>query len=138
MSAGLVYALGNVALGINLSEKGIMAAGFPGPIAALILIIYRLHEACKIKKRIGTFVDKEHSNYWCEVAPSSPQSQINEADDEHYKAITDNNDSNSTKPEYRLNWSNINLVITTQALPSLTGLIIVAYAFKFATLAEMN
>lgn len=39
---------------------------------------------------------------------------------------------------YQLNWSNINLVVTTQAMMSLTGLVLVAYAFKFAKLAEMN
>ena len=40
--------------------------------------------------------------------------------------------------KYELNWSNINLVVTTQSLTSLAGLVFVAYAFKFAKLAEMN
>ena len=46
--------------------------------------------------------------------------------------------SQTNNKTYELNWSNINLVVTTQALTSLAGLVFVAYAFKFAKLAEMN
>lgn len=42
-----------------------MAAGFPGPLVAMILITYRLYGAFRTKIKTGSYVDKENSNYWC-------------------------------------------------------------------------
>ena len=39
---------------------------------------------------------------------------------------------------YEFNWTNLRRIALTQGLPSLGGLTLVAYAFKFAKLADMN
>ena len=73
-----------------------------------------------IKKSTGNFIDKEHSNYW-------------------KKAVDIQDDSfESGEPRYVFNWKNLWMVSLTQGLTALGGLILVAYAFKFALLAEMN
>ena len=40
--------------------------------------------------------------------------------------------------KFVFNWKNLAFIVLTQALPSLGGLILVAYAFKYALLADMN
>ena len=71
--AGFTFALGNVALGINLSQLGLMGAMFPGPFTVIMLSIYRIYEACKIKGKTGSFIDKPTSNYWTEVPNEEPE-----------------------------------------------------------------
>ena len=64
LSAGLFFGLGNTVFGINCSQRGVWGSGFPGPAVLLLTVLYRLTEACKTKRRIGTFVDYKASNYW--------------------------------------------------------------------------
>ena len=40
--------------------------------------------------------------------------------------------------KFVFNWKNLAFIVLAQALPSLGGLILVAYAFKYALLADMN
>jgi hypothetical protein len=64
MSAGFLYALGNVTYGIHLSRYGFWAAGFTGPINLLTVLVFRSVQACMIKKKTGKWVDYKNSNYW--------------------------------------------------------------------------
>ena len=107
-----------------------MGAMFPGPFTVIMLSIYRIYEACKIKGKTGSFIDKPTSNYWTEVPNEGRSAEGSSLDD--FEA------AGSNEKEYKLNWTNINLIVTTQALTSLAGLCFVAYAFKFAKLSEMN
>ena len=50
-----------------------MGAMFPGPFTVIMLSIYRIYEACKIKGRTGSFIDKPTSNYWMEVPKEEPE-----------------------------------------------------------------
>lgn len=42
LAAGLTYALGNVAFGINCSQKGVYGGGFPGPASLFFVGLYKL------------------------------------------------------------------------------------------------
>ena len=64
LSAGFVYALGNVTFGINCSQLGVYGAGFPGPITFILIAIYRFYTMCKTKQATGKWIDKANSNYW--------------------------------------------------------------------------
>ena len=63
-SAGFIFALGNVALGMNLSQEGLLGTGFIGPITVLLAGVYRFGQAAALKCRTGHWVDKANSNYW--------------------------------------------------------------------------
>ena len=61
----MTYALGNVAFGISCSQYGLLGTGLTGPTGFLMIFLYRLVEACQNKRRLGTWIDKANSNYWC-------------------------------------------------------------------------
>ena len=63
-SAGFIFALGNVALGMNLSQEGLLGTGFIGPITVLLVGVYRFGQAAVLRWRTGRWVDKANSNYW--------------------------------------------------------------------------
>ena len=111
--SGLLFGLGNTAFGISCSQHGVFGAGFPAPICILLIALYRGVEACRLKRRTGRFVDKAKSNYW----------RVSERD-------------NFVRSSgYEFNWTNVMRVVLTQGLPSLCGLVLVSYAFKYALLA---
>ena len=78
MCAGLSFGLGNTIFGLHCSKRGVWGGGFTGPMPFLLLVIYRLGQACfSIKPKSGSFVDKANSNYWKLTAATS----INNEDD---------------------------------------------------------
>ena len=117
---------------------------------------------CQNKSKTGSFIAYDNSNYWKKVEvqaeagnsdPDSPtmhhgrqlstdtNSSKNEDDcDNDYYAVvsSDGNDSNIEQPTYVFNYRNLIIASLTQAMPSLCGLVLVAYAFKFALMAGMN
>ena len=119
MLGGLFYSLGNVAFGISCSQLGVWGAGFVGPVTFVACAIYRVIEACRNKRRMGNFIDKEHSAYW------RPRTDVSGDDFREANEMV----------QYKFNWHNLWIAAGTQAIPSLAGLILVAYAFKFALLA---
>ena len=62
--SGFIFALGNVALGLNLSQEGILGTGFVGPITVFLVFCYRFGQAVALKCRTGRWIDKANSNYW--------------------------------------------------------------------------
>ena len=64
LSGGLIYGTGNIFFGIKCSQYGLLGAGIPAPCAVLTVLIFRIVEACKNKRRVGSFIDYEQSNYW--------------------------------------------------------------------------
>ena len=130
MGAGFFYGIGNTIFGIHCSQLGIFGAGFIGPSTFLLVALYRMIESCRIKRRMGSFIDKENSAYWRKVNNDEKEGPSN--DDFQTAPLV------SGESTYELNWHNINIVVTTQALMMTIGLIFVAYAFKFALSAGMN
>ena len=66
LASGMTYAVGNIFFGIGCSKYGLVGAGIPAPTAVLTILIYRLVEACKNKRQIGSYVDRANSNFWQE------------------------------------------------------------------------
>ncbi len=118
---------------------------------------------CQNKSKTGSFIAYDNSNYWTKVEVSaevggsdldSPDlhhkrilstdtnSSKNEDDhDNDYLAAalsSEGNDSSVEQPTYVFNYHNLVIASLTQAMPTLCGLILVAYAFKFALMAGMN
>ena len=84
----MAFGLGNTVFGLRCTKFGFWAAGFPGPITLLILGVFRLVEACVIKKRVGTFVDYSNSNFWREKRIEISVTDITRDDDNsdsHFK-----------------------------------------------------
>ena len=147
LSAGLLFGLGNTVFGINCSQRGVWGSGFPGPAVLLLTSLYRMTEACRTKRRIGTFVDYKASNYWRrntttithpvraedQEAVSCRSSSIN-----GFQRASGVRGTDPSPENYEFNWRNLNILVWTQSATSLAGLVFLAYAFKFALFADMN
>ena len=64
LATGFLFGLSNVAMGINLSQEGLLGTGFIGPIIVLVGGVYRFGQAVALKYRTGHWIDKANSNYW--------------------------------------------------------------------------
>lgn len=128
MITGLVFGLGNTVFGVGCSKLGFWGASLTGPTVLLLALLYKLLEACYIKRRRGSFIDWDNSNYWVQE----------DASENETRAINDDFQAVHKDRGGRFNWRNFWIVTLTQSLPPVCGLFLVSFAFKFALQAEMN
>ena len=145
MGAGLSYGLGNVSYGQNCSQLGFWGTGFTGPVTLIIVVAYRLYQACRLKKETGSFVDKSNSNFWRLKEPSTERATTTEQDginsgleNDDYQTAASVTMTQESQPIYEFRWENLRQCAIYQALPSQVALVLVSFAFKFALLAEIN
>ena len=50
-------------MGVELADAGVCGPGFAGPLALVILVGYRLFQACKNKWEYGRFINRKKSNW---------------------------------------------------------------------------
>ena len=124
--SGLTFGLSNVFMGIGFSHLGLVGVGLVGPICVLMPGMYRIVQACRIKKRIGTYIDYPNSNYWRKV--ESANTTVN-CDSDNFQTAADS---------FKFNWRAFNLVVFAQVLLAFCGGIFVTYAFKFSLISGMN
>ena len=129
--SGLTFALGNVVFGMNCSQHGVLGGGFPGPASLLMVCIYKFFSQLRVKRATGYWVDKTKSNYYKKVASSEAPTEVTDGDEFRPAAVAD-------RADYAFNWRNMAMVFFAQAMTSLAGLCLVAYAFKFAKMAGIN
>ena len=97
---GFLFGLSNVAMGINLSQEGLLGTGFIGPIIVLVGGLYRFGQAATLKHRTGRWIDKANSNYW---RVKSNKTATESVGDDYQPAI--NLEEQTEKDvEYELNW----------------------------------
>ena len=106
LGAGLSWAISNSIFGINLSQKGLYGAGFPGPASLVLLGIYKLYEQCQVKRKTGHWVDKAKSNYWKANEVDELATEANNADE--FSRPSSNIDE--VVSQYSFKWPNLSMV----------------------------
>jgi RsiW-degrading membrane proteinase PrsW (M82 family) len=54
-------------MGVELAYAGLLAPGFTGPLAFIILVLYRIIQAMVLKYKTGYFIDYKKSNWFTET-----------------------------------------------------------------------
>ena len=110
--------------------------GCCAPATLLIVGLFKFCQQLQVKRKTGFWVDKAHSNY----------DKVADENDEHSIAIDDRDDdyqaadsiTTSSQTRYVFNWTNLNMVFWSQSMTGSAGLVLVAYVFKFAKMAEID